>query len=91
MIYLTEVTKDWVVQGGWLIAPAGVPWIKEGHRIQVGEYSDIGEDVHIGDRVDIGDGVHIGDQVDIRHGVHIGDGVHISDGVSISSLANIVC
>lgn len=36
MISLDEATKDWKVDGIWKIAPAGLPWIKEGARARIG-------------------------------------------------------
>ena len=41
MILLTETTKAWLRQGCWRIAPAGLPWIQEGHRFTVHEDSQI--------------------------------------------------
>ena len=42
MILIAEVSRNWEREGEWRIAPAGLAWIAEGHRIIVGNYARIG-------------------------------------------------
>jgi len=39
MISLDEATKDWACDGVWKIAPAGLDWIKEGARAEIGAWA----------------------------------------------------
>jgi hypothetical protein len=83
MISLDEVTKNWDKDGIWKIAPAGVPWIKEGNRVTLGDGVTLGNWVTLGDWVMMGDGVTLGDWVRLGDGVTLGDGVRLGDGVTL--------
>lgn len=52
MISPDEATKDWQRDSVWKIAPAGLPWIKEGARASIGEGASIGD--KSSDAVDLG-------------------------------------
>ena len=58
MISLDEATKDWVQDGIWKIAPAGLDWIEEGARASIGEGASIGARASIGEGARIGDKSH---------------------------------
>lgn len=72
-------TKDWVIDGAWKIAPAGLSWIAEGSKIQVGYGATIGYSVTIGDRVTIGRFATIGACATIRACAAIGNNATIGD------------
>ena len=88
-IDLNEATKDWKRDGEWRIAPAGVPWIKEGNRISIGygaiigDYASIGNYASIGHHAIIENDASIGDGASIGYGASIGDDASIGDGASI--------
>ena len=42
MIWIEEISRQWERDGDWRIAPAGLAWIAEGHRIIVGDGARIG-------------------------------------------------
>ena len=55
MILIEEVSRTWERDGDWRIAPAGLAWIAEGHRIVVGNDARIGDGTRIGNYARIGD------------------------------------
>ena len=60
MILIEEVSRNWERDGKWRIAPAGVAWIAEGHRIIVGNDARIGDYAGIGNYASIGNCAGIG-------------------------------
>ena len=48
MIFIGEATRDWKRDGDWRIAPAGLDWIDEGHRVIVDGHASIGDGARIG-------------------------------------------
>ena len=82
MIWIEEISRKWNRDGAWRIAPAGLAWIAEGHRIIVGDYASIGNNTSIGDGTRIGDGTSIGDDTRIGDRTHIGDDTSIGNGAS---------
>ena len=60
MILIEEVSRNWEREGKWRIAPAGLAWIAEGHRIIIGNDASIGNRASIGNYASIGDGARIG-------------------------------
>ena len=66
MILIEEISRDWKRDGEWRIAPAGLAWIAEGHRIIVGNHARIGNHASIGNHTRIGDGASIGDRKSTR-------------------------
>ena len=68
MIFIGEATRDWKRDGDWRIAPAGLDWIDEGHRVIVDGHASIGDGVRIGSYASIGSDASIGD------GARIGSG-----------------
>ena len=75
MILIEEVSRNWERDGKWRIAPAGLAWIAEGHRIIVGNGAHIGDGARIGDDALIGNYAHIGD--DARIGNYASEAVDI--------------
>ena len=68
MILIEEVSRNWERDGKWRIAPAGVAWIAEGHRIIVGN------DARIGNYARIGDGARIGNDASEAIDIGFADG-----------------
>ena len=56
MILIEEISRNWEREDEWRIAPAGLTWIAEGHRIIVGNDASIGSYAHIGNDASIGNG-----------------------------------
>ena len=88
-IDLNEATKDWKRDGEWRIAPAGVPWIKEGNRISIGNDASIENDARIGDGASIGNYASIGHHAIIENDASIGNGASIGNDASIGYGASI--
>ena len=73
MIWIEEISRNWKRDGDWRIAPAGLAWIAEGHRIIVGNGTSIGDRASIGNGTRIGNGTSIGDDASIGDRASIGD------------------
>jgi hypothetical protein len=43
MIDIHAASREWKNDGNWVIAPAGLAWIKEGARASIGEGARIGD------------------------------------------------
>ena len=82
MILIEEVSRNWERDGKWRIAPAGLAWIAEGHRIIVGDDAHIGNDTHIGNDAHIGNRASIGDGASIGNCARIGNDASIGDDAS---------
>jgi len=67
MIDIHAASREWKNDGNWVIAPAGLAWIKEGARARIGEWARIGEGASIGEWASIGA------QASIGAGARIGD------------------
>ena len=88
MILIEEVSRNWERDGKWRIAPAGLAWIAEGHRIIVGNGACIGNDALIGNDARIGDDACIGNDARIGNYAHIGNGANIGNGAHIGNYAS---
>ena len=95
MIWIEEISRKWKRDGDWRIAPAGLAWIAEGHRIIVGDYassgdgSSIGNYTRLGYCASIGSDTHIGEATSIGDGTRIGNCTRIGDGTSIGNCTRI--
>ena len=89
MILIEEVSRNWERDGKWRIAPAGLAWIAEGHRIIVGNYARIGDYARIGNGARIGNDALIGDDALIGNGALIGNDARIGNRASIGDGARI--
>ena len=101
MIRVSSACRYWAVDGSWKVAPEGLPWIKEGSRIAVGQNVRIAKSVRIGDGVliktgtlilrsaEIGDGVLIGEKVRIGASSSIGRRAVIGEGADVGALARV--
>ena len=58
---ISETIKKWPVIDGWSIAPSGLLWIKQGYRIQVGDWCTLGNKCTLGDGCKLGDECRLGD------------------------------
>lgn len=65
MINISKISSTWGITDGWRVAPAGLDWIKEGHRIKPGNYCKLGYGCTLGDRCILGDKAK--NSVDIGH------------------------
>ena len=74
MILIEEVSRNWERDGKWRIAPAGLAWIAEGHRIIVGNGANIGDDARIGNYTHIGNDARIGNDASEAIDIGFADG-----------------
>ena len=88
MILIEEVSRNWERDGKWRIAPAGLAWIAEGHRIIVGNYASIGNGARIGNGASISNGAHIGNYARIGDYARIGNDAHIGNDARIGDDAS---
>jgi NDP-sugar pyrophosphorylase family protein len=89
MIDIYEASRSWEKNGDWLIAPAGLSWIKEGAFVKIGKGAHIIEEAHIGAWAYIGEGVYIGKGAHIGASAYIGKRTYIGKGVYIDAWAHI--
>ena len=82
-------TKDWVVEGSWKIAPAGLSWIAEGSKLQIGDNAKIGHSAKIGNSAKIEDWAAIGDYTMIGNYATIGNSSKIGRYTKIGNWATI--
>jgi len=55
LINISEIAATWPVKDGWKIAPAGLAWIAEGSRIQLGVNCLLDTGCRLGDSCRLGD------------------------------------
>ena len=72
MINISEIVSTWAVVDGWSISP-GVPWCKEGYRINVGKSCKLGDYCTLGDYCNLGDNCMLGDYCRLGDYCGLGD------------------
>ena len=76
---ISEIAATWPVKDGWKIAPAGLAWIAEGSRIQLGvnclldTWCRLGDECVLGNWCRLGDSCRLGDECRLGNSCRLGD------------------
>ena len=87
-INISEIAATWPVKDGWKIAPAGLAWIAEGSRIQLGVNclldtgSRLGDWCRLGDSCRLGDWCRLGDECVLGNSCRLGDSCVLDKGAA---------
>ena len=73
LINISEIAATWPVKDGWKIAPAGLAWIAEGSRIQLGVNCLLDTGSRLGDWCRLGDSCRLGDECVLGNSCRLGD------------------
>ena len=79
LINISEIAATWPVKDGWKIAPAGLAWIAEGSRIQLGVNCLLDTGSRLGDWCRLGDSCRLGDECVLGNWCRLGDGCRLGD------------
>ena len=85
LINISEIAATWPVKAGWKIAPAGLAWIAEGSRIQLGvnclldTWCRLGDECVLGNWCRLGDSCRLGDECRLGDGCRLGDSCRLGD------------
>jgi len=80
LINISEIAATWPVKDGWKIAPAGLAWIAEGSRIQLGVNCLLDTGCRLGDSCRLGDWCVLGNWCVLDTGCRLGDSCRLGDG-----------
>ena len=85
LINISEIAATWPVKDGWKIAPAGLAWIAEGSRIQLGVNClldtgcRLGNWCRLGDWCRLGNWCRLGDECRLGNSCRLGNWCRLGD------------